>query len=40
MRFKGLNARFGGAPARALQVLPGQPASLAALRARVADARS
>jgi hypothetical protein len=33
MRFNGLNVRSGGMPARARQKLPGESASLAALRA-------
>jgi hypothetical protein len=39
MKFNGLNARFGGAPARARQNLPGEAASLAALGAHSAGPR-
>ena len=34
MRFKGLNARLDGMRPRARQILPGEPAGLAALRAQ------
>jgi hypothetical protein len=39
MRFNGLNARSSGLYARARQKLPGEPASLAALRAGGEGAR-